>query len=98
MVVFPNSSFRALAYIQRAAFTQKYRFTMPATHTPKLNHLLASLPSADYERLLPDLEQVPLELRLALYESGRAQEYVYFPTGSIVSLLYVMHDGSSAEI
>jgi CRP-like cAMP-binding protein len=71
---------------------------MLAPHTPKQNHLLAALPAADYERLLPDLEQVPLELGWALYESGSQQEYVYFPTTSIVSLLYVMHDSSSAEI
>ena len=71
---------------------------MPASPTPKQNHLLAALPAADYARLLPDLEHVPLELGLALYESGGQQEYVYFPTTSIVSLLYVMHDGSSAEI
>ena len=71
---------------------------MPALHSPKQNYLLAALPDADYERLLPDLEQVPLELGLALYESGSQQEYVYFPVASIVSLLYVMRDGPSAEI
>jgi CRP-like cAMP-binding protein len=71
---------------------------MLAPHSPKENHLLAALPVADYERLLPDLEHVPLELGLPLYESGGPQEYVYFPANCIVSLLYVMHDGSSAEI
>ncbi len=71
---------------------------MLAPHTPKQNHLLAALPDADYARLLPDLELVPLELGWALYESGSRQGYVYFPTASIVSLLYVMEDGSSAEI
>jgi CRP-like cAMP-binding protein len=71
---------------------------MRAPHTPRQNHLLAALPEADYERLLPDLELVPLELGWALYESGSQQGYVYFPTTSIVSLLYVMEDGSSAEI
>ena len=71
---------------------------MPVQHSPKQNHLLAALPGADYERLLPDLERVPLELGLALYESGGEQEYVYFPIASIVSLLYVMRDGPSAEI
>jgi len=65
---------------------------------PKQNHLLSVLPEADYERLLPHLERIPLALGLALYESGTAQGYVYFPTDSIVSLLYVMEDGSSAEI
>ena len=64
----------------------------------KQNHLLAALPAADYERLLPHLERVPLPLGRAVYESGREQAYVYFPTDSIVSLLYVMEDGASAEI
>ena len=71
---------------------------MLAAHTPKQNRLLAALPAADYERLLPHLEQVPLALGRALYESGSEQDYVFFPTSSIVSLLYVMQDGSSAEI
>ena len=66
--------------------------------TPKQNHLLAALPAADYERLLPHLELVPLPLGWALYESGSEQGYEYFPTTSIVSLLYEMADGSSAEI
>jgi len=71
---------------------------MRASHTPKQNHLLAALPSADYRRLLPQLEHVPLHLGQVLYESGSEQEHVFFPTDSIVSLLYVMQDGSSAEI
>ena len=71
---------------------------MLAAHTPKQSHLLNALPPADYERLLPDLELVPLPLGSAIYESGKEQEYVYFPSASIVSLLYVMEDGSSAEI
>ena len=65
---------------------------------PRQNQLLAALPAADYERLLPQLEPVQLELGRALYESGSHQGYVYFPTTSIVSLLYVMEDGASAEI
>ena len=71
---------------------------MPASHSPRQNHLLAALPAADYERLLPDLELVPLPLGWAVYEAGRKQGYVYFPTTSIISLLYVMENGSSAEI
>jgi CRP-like cAMP-binding protein len=62
------------------------------------NQLLAALPAADSLRLLPQLEPVQLKLGAALYESGGAQSYVYFPTSSIVSLLYVMQDGASAEI
>ena len=68
------------------------------THAPTQNYLLAALPAADYQRLLPDLELVPLPLGMAVYESGGELNYVYFPTDSIVSLLYVMKDGASAEI
>jgi CRP-like cAMP-binding protein len=67
-------------------------------HTPKQNHLLAALPAADYERLLADLELVSLPLGWAVYESGGHLGYLYFPTDSIVSLLYVMENGASAEI
>jgi CRP-like cAMP-binding protein len=56
------------------------------------------LPAAEYERLLPHLELVPMPLGEALYESGGRLQHVYFPTTSIVSLLYVMEDGASAEI
>jgi CRP-like cAMP-binding protein len=71
---------------------------MRLQNTPMQNHLLEALPVQDYERVLPHLELVPLTLGWALYESGSEQGYVYFPTTSIVSLLYVMADGSSAEI
>ncbi len=71
---------------------------MLVRHTPTQNHLLAALPAAAYARLLPDLELTSMGLGLVLYESGGPQEYVYFPTTSIVSLLYVMQNGSSAEI
>ena len=66
--------------------------------SPRQNHLLAALPAADYKRLLPALEPISLPLGLVLYESGGILDYVYFPTDSIVSLLYVMVDGASAEI
>jgi CRP-like cAMP-binding protein len=66
--------------------------------SPKHNHLLSVLPAGAYERLLPHLELVPLALGAAVYESGSVQPYVYFPIDSIVSLLYVMEDGASAEI
>jgi CRP-like cAMP-binding protein len=69
-----------------------------ASNTPKRNRLLAALPEESYQALLPSLEPVLLPLGMALYESGGAQGYVYFPTSSIVSLLYVLEDGSSAEI
>ena len=66
--------------------------------SPKHNHLLAALPQGDYMRLLSDLELVPMPLGWAIYESGGVQRFVYFPTTSIVSLLYVMQNGLSAEI
>jgi len=69
-----------------------------ASNTPKGNQLLAALPEENYQALLPFLEPVLLPLGMALYESGGAQGYVYFPTSSIVSLLYVLENGSSAEI
>jgi len=71
---------------------------MSSPHTPKQNHLLAALPEADYARLLPNLELTPMPLGWAVYESGGHMSYLYFPTTSIVSLLYVMEDGASAEI
>jgi len=71
---------------------------MPEPHNPRQNHLLAALPAQDRERLLPHLERVPMPLGHVLYESGSELRHVYFPTTSIVSLLYVMIDGASAEI
>ena len=72
--------------------------TLPASAHPKENHLLAALPDTSLDALLPFLEGVPLPLGEVVYESGGAQRYVYFPTTSIVSLLYVLANGSSAEI
>ncbi len=68
------------------------------TMFPEQNHLLAALPESARERLFSFLEPVPLELGDVLYESGDRLPYVYFPTDSIVSLMYVMEDGASAEI
>ena len=65
---------------------------------PSQNHLLAVLPPSESERLHPHLELVPLPLGDALYESGDRLNHVYFPTTAIVSLLYVMENGASAEI
>jgi CRP-like cAMP-binding protein len=70
----------------------------PVAHNPHQNHLLDALPSGDYERLAPHLELIPMKLGDVLYEPGIKLRYVYFPTTSIVSLLYVMEDGASAEI
>ncbi|MGA2613849.1 MAG: Crp/Fnr family transcriptional regulator [Spirochaetia bacterium] len=70
----------------------------PNPGSPQQNHLLAVLPKLEFERLIPHLELVPLPLGEALYESGDRLDHVYFPTTSIVSLLYVMENGASAEI
>jgi CRP-like cAMP-binding protein len=65
---------------------------------PRNNQLLAALPDAEWERWLPHLEAVELPLGKVLYEAHTTMAHVYFPTTSIVSLLYVMEDGGSAEI
>ncbi|MBU3618774.1 Crp/Fnr family transcriptional regulator [Polynucleobacter sp. JS-Fieb-80-E5] len=62
------------------------------------NHLFHSIPPVDWDLLLPDLESIELKLGQVLYEPGTKMGYVYFPTTAIVSLLYEMEDGSSAEI
>jgi CRP-like cAMP-binding protein len=64
----------------------------------KLNRLLAALPDAELTRWLPHLELFDMPLGRVLYESGKTEHYVYFPTSAIVSLLYVMKNGDSAEI
>jgi CRP-like cAMP-binding protein len=67
-------------------------------HDPRQNHLLDALPPEDFARLEPHLELTPMKLGDVLYEPGVKLRYVYFPTTAIVSLLYVMEDGASAEI
>jgi CRP-like cAMP-binding protein len=67
-------------------------------HTPRENHLLGALPAYAYDRLSAHLEPVQLNLGDVLYEPGIQLRYVYFPTTAIVSLLYVMENGASAEI
>ena len=71
---------------------------MPDTPSPLQNHLLAALPAEVRERLFPYLEPMPMPLGKVLYESGDTLRHVYFPTNAIVSLLYVMESGASAEI
>jgi CRP-like cAMP-binding protein/hemerythrin superfamily protein len=65
---------------------------------PRKNQLLASLPPAELQRWLPDLEYVELRLGEVLYEAGGKLSHVFFPTTAIISLLYVMQNGESAEI
>ena len=71
---------------------------IPISSGPRTNLLLAALPDMEWQRWLPQLEPVDLPLGLVLYESGATLSHVYFPTTAIVSLLYVMENGASAEI
>lgn len=72
--------------------------SLSQTQETKWNGLLAAMPPAEMKRWLPLLELVDMPLGHVLYESGSIEDYVYFPTSSIVSLLYVMKNGDSAEI
>ncbi len=71
---------------------------MSSMSKPQQNHLLAALPTEVQQRLFPNLKLIPMPLGKVLYESGDTIRDVYFPTDAIVSLLYVMEDGASAEI
>lgn len=71
---------------------------MRETSSPEQNGLLAALPPEVQQRLFPHLERIQLPLGHVLYESGDKLRHVYFPTDAIVSLLYVMESGDSAEI
>jgi CRP-like cAMP-binding protein len=70
----------------------------PSPADPLTNRLLAALPDAEWQRWRPQLEAVDMPLGGVLYESGSTLSHVYFPTTAIVSLLYVMENGASAEI
>ena len=71
---------------------------MDVVANPKQNHLLDALLKSEFDRLSPDLVHVKLSLGEVMYESGGLLHYVYFPTTSIISLLYVMENGAAAEI
>ena len=71
---------------------------MPPSLDPKINQLLAQLSEAEWQRWSPRLEWVDMPLGQVLYESGTTLKHVYFPTTSIVSMLYVMENGATAEI
>jgi CRP-like cAMP-binding protein len=71
---------------------------IPTSIDHRKNLLLAALPDAEFQRWLPQLEAVAMPLGQILYESGGTLSHVYFPTTAIVSLLYVMENGASAEI
>src|ERR1035437_1293466 len=70
---------------------------MSPIHRPSQNHLLAALPTVDFEPLVAHLELVPLALGQMLYEPGTQLRHAYFPTSAIVSLHYVTESGASAE-
>jgi CRP-like cAMP-binding protein len=74
------------------------RSAMSVSPNPKDNRLLAALPESEWQRWQAQIDHVQLSLGAVLYESGGAMSHVYFPTTAIVSLLYVMEDGASAEI
>ncbi len=71
---------------------------MAITPDPKQNHLLAALPHAEWRRWQPQLEWVELPLSTVLHEPGNSLRHVYFPVTAVVSLLYVLENGASAEI
>ncbi|PRC92172.1 Crp/Fnr family transcriptional regulator [Solimicrobium silvestre] len=71
---------------------------MPSLHDPNQNQLLAALLDAEFDRISPHLELVQMKLGDLLYESGGKLQHVYFPTTSIISLHYVLENGSSSEI
>jgi len=70
---------------------------MPTAHSPNRNHLLAALPTTEFERLAKHLEPVPMPLGKIVFEPGGQLQHAYFPTTAIVSLHYVMASGASAE-
>ncbi len=71
---------------------------MSSPDTPNHNHLLATLPAAEFERLAPQLDRLPMRLGETLYGPGHQLEQAYFPTTAIVSLLYILESGASAEM
>ena len=71
---------------------------MSGLHDPTQNLLLAALSPPERERIFPHLQRVPMALGRVFYEPGDVRRHVYFPTDSIISLLYVTADGASAEI
>ncbi|MBV1786635.1 Crp/Fnr family transcriptional regulator [Marinobacterium sp. D7] len=71
---------------------------METVSNPQQNRLLAALPAPEYGRLAPHLEEIELSLGATLHESGSELHHAYFPTDSIISLLYVTLNGDSAEV
>ncbi len=93
-----NRPGRSVGKVSSLPLEDGLHLAVPAIHNPHQNQLLDALPTRDYDRLAAHLELIPMGLGDVLYESGVQLRYVYFPTTSIISLLYVMEDGASAEI
>jgi CRP-like cAMP-binding protein len=72
--------------------------SMPSARSPNQNHLLAALAPQDRERIYPHLQLFPMPLGKVIHEAGQVLSHAYFPTDSIVSLMYITADGSSAQI
>lgn len=83
---------------ERRTLTKRGTPGSPRQNSLRDNHILAALDQDEHERLVPHLVLVPMPLGSVLYESGASLRHIYFPIDSIVSLLYVMQDGASAEI
>ena len=71
---------------------------MVSTKNVKQNQLLAAMPEAEWKRWLPEIEAIDMPLGHVLYEPGSTLSHVYFPTTAIISMLYVLENGASAEI
>ncbi len=69
-----------------------------ATRPPPSNHLLASLPSADFDRLASTLDIIPLKLKTVVHTAGETVQHVYFPGGGFLSILTVLEDGGRVEV
>jgi CRP-like cAMP-binding protein len=89
---------RQLTYNEQGLNSQQEAAISSSAKHPFVNHLLAALPGEDYRRLSSDLQHVTFSLGQVIYESGGRLDYVYFPTSSVVSLLYTTEDGSTAEM
>jgi CRP-like cAMP-binding protein len=96
--VIPTKSLSANVpvYVEPAALSREP--VLAGTHEIRLNRLLAALPGAALMHWRPQLELVDMPLGQVLYEAGKVEHHVYFPTSAIVSLLYVMENGDSGEI
>ncbi len=104
MIRYAKHAVGALAHITecfRRAVSVAAKPSMPATadtYDPTKNRLLAALPREEYELILPHLGHTSFKLGEVIYESGGEMEHIYFPTTAIISLLYMMENGASAEM